>query len=325
MSFYCVSISSSTKVVACILTLSACLKSLPWWHLDARLDSTPWLVALEVVLAAWCGSGWQRRGAALVSCLLFLAFSGYTALQWWSGAASCGCFGSLAVPPAATFTLDVLMALWLGWGLWASRHEGWAWLGWRWAARSGGGLAGAVVILALGLLGAKAVFGPVGTATLAGAVVEAGLEEKTQRSAFSTTLATAGAGTATAAKVDASRVSHDQSVPSVTAATLTSSTKPAQDLPAELRTGSWVVVGYRDSCHTCAEEVPALLAQAWSEYQAGKTRRWAFVNYDAAGGAPLVGVLPPTALQLRKPDPWAETPKILKINAGKAEVVPWNR
>lgn len=67
----------------------------------------------EIVLALWLLSGCYRRLVWLVTLACFVTFSGITASKHFAGAASCGCFGAVQVPPLATLLLDVSLVLML--------------------------------------------------------------------------------------------------------------------------------------------------------------------------------------------------------------------
>ncbi len=73
-------------------------------------------IPLELGLGIWLVSGLFRKAGWLLSVLAFAGFIGITLHKVWSGAASCGCFGRVPVPPWITLTaiaipLFVLLAL----------------------------------------------------------------------------------------------------------------------------------------------------------------------------------------------------------------------
>ena len=71
------------------------------------------VVEAEALLALWLFCGGLTRYAWVACACLFTVFAVYAAWQLLGGGSSCGCFGSLAVPPAATLAVDlsVLAAL----------------------------------------------------------------------------------------------------------------------------------------------------------------------------------------------------------------------
>jgi len=99
-------------------------------------------IEVEFLLAIWLLIGGFTRlrfVCAMVCFTIFAAVSGYEAAH---GAASCGCFGNLRVPPAITAVLDVsaIVALWLT----RPRHIGWT-LDWPTRPRPIGGISAALV------------------------------------------------------------------------------------------------------------------------------------------------------------------------------------
>jgi hypothetical protein len=111
-------------VLACVLGASAVTKGMELW-LDPAVALGPFSVprnamailvgielALSLLLVSGIWSRWLRR-----TCILL--FSAFALVATWlaiSGAASCGCFGRLHVPPAFTAGLDALLVL----ALWRS-------------------------------------------------------------------------------------------------------------------------------------------------------------------------------------------------------------
>ena len=65
----------------------------------------------EIVLALWLLSGWRRKIVWILAMASFVMFIGLTAPKYFAGAASCGCFGAMKVPPLVTLTLDASIVL----------------------------------------------------------------------------------------------------------------------------------------------------------------------------------------------------------------------
>ena len=87
-------------------SLWAILSALVTW-LGSNLWANLFEADFEIVVAMWLLSGWARRFAWVASLAMFAAFSAVTATRYFHGEASCGCFGSVSVPPQYTFFLDV--------------------------------------------------------------------------------------------------------------------------------------------------------------------------------------------------------------------------
>jgi hypothetical protein len=73
-------------------------------------------IPLELGLGIWLVSGLFRKAGWLLSLVAFTGFIGITIAKWWTGAASCGCFGVVLVKPWITLTaidmpLFVLLAI----------------------------------------------------------------------------------------------------------------------------------------------------------------------------------------------------------------------
>jgi thiol-disulfide isomerase/thioredoxin len=73
-------------------------------------------IPLEMGLGIWLVSGLFRKAGWLLSLVAFAGFIGITIAKWWTGAASCGCFGVVLVKPWITLTaidipLFVLLAI----------------------------------------------------------------------------------------------------------------------------------------------------------------------------------------------------------------------
>ena len=73
-------------------------------------------IPLELGLGIWLVSGLFRKAGWLLSLIAFAGFIGITLYKWWTGAASCGCFGVVHVKPWITLTaidipLFVLLAI----------------------------------------------------------------------------------------------------------------------------------------------------------------------------------------------------------------------
>lgn len=81
--------------------------------LQVAYELSPTLVTLgiqfELALGVALLTGvWPQyiRPLALVS---FLGFAGFSLYRWWGGHESCGCFGSLLIPPWITFGVDAVI------------------------------------------------------------------------------------------------------------------------------------------------------------------------------------------------------------------------
>jgi len=116
--------------LGCVLVVAAILKLvsttppprspltelLPSWSLNL-------IPALELVVAAWLFSGVYRIGAWVVAESLLFAFAIQGLLLTLSRQPSCGCFGTVTVPPAYVLVFDVAMFAtlircrpdWAGW------------------------------------------------------------------------------------------------------------------------------------------------------------------------------------------------------------------
>ncbi|AQT67591.1 hypothetical protein STSP2_00739 [Anaerohalosphaera lusitana] len=69
-------------------------------------------VPLEIGLGIWMVSGLFRKAAWLLGTLSFFGFIFVTAWKWYTGAASCGCFGQVHVDPKITlFAIDIPLFL----------------------------------------------------------------------------------------------------------------------------------------------------------------------------------------------------------------------
>lgn len=91
--------------VAGVLLAGATFKAWSPASADAVLGGAgPWL---EVGLAVWLVGGWWPEVLRAVVVLVFSLFTAWTARLALSGAASCGCFGAVEVPPWVTAMLDV--------------------------------------------------------------------------------------------------------------------------------------------------------------------------------------------------------------------------
>jgi hypothetical protein len=111
--------------VAAVLVGSATLKAITLWAAPTAHLGTivlpRWLAAsgigLEVALAMaliLARRSHRIQGAAMA---LFIMFTVIAAWLTWMGAASCGCFGKVMVPPWATLVLDLGVVGALAWNL----------------------------------------------------------------------------------------------------------------------------------------------------------------------------------------------------------------
>ncbi|NNM85658.1 MAG: hypothetical protein HKL96_07880 [Phycisphaerales bacterium] len=66
-------------------------------------------VIAELILGLWLISGFEHRTTWWLATLTFLAFSGYSALRFFAGKATCGCFGLVHVPPLYTLVMDLVI------------------------------------------------------------------------------------------------------------------------------------------------------------------------------------------------------------------------
>jgi hypothetical protein len=111
--------------LAFVLAAAASLKLYAFWRSGqwvlAGLSYNPVTVALlleaEYALAIWLCAGGYDRARFAVSWCCFAALACVAGYEAWRGLATCGCFGTLNVPPWATAGFDVLA---LG-ALWATR------------------------------------------------------------------------------------------------------------------------------------------------------------------------------------------------------------
>ncbi len=73
------------------------------------------LIQVELLVALWLLVGGLPGARLIVAVGCFTVFAAASAYEAWHSAASCGCFGSLRVPPVATAIFDVCVAvaLWL--------------------------------------------------------------------------------------------------------------------------------------------------------------------------------------------------------------------
>jgi hypothetical protein len=71
-----------------------------------------WLVALvEIVVAGWLFSGFDRRKAIAVAALAFAGFSVISAGEAFRGLHSCGCFGDLTTRPMFVACADIFICI----------------------------------------------------------------------------------------------------------------------------------------------------------------------------------------------------------------------
>ena len=62
-------------------------------------------IPLEMGLGIWLVSGLFKKAGWLLATIAFTGFIGITIAKWWTGAASCGCFGVVLVKPWITLTV----------------------------------------------------------------------------------------------------------------------------------------------------------------------------------------------------------------------------
>ncbi len=282
---------------AAVLLFAATMKLLhppdrdPLTELFAPGVSSIALILGETALAAWLMlEPWRYRRAQFVAAGTFLPFSIYSAWRWWQGEASCGCFGRFQVPPQWMALADLALAIGLG-GKWRKplpqksdldtitpRH-----LRRRW----GIGCAGVLL------------------AALAAWVFQRAPGEL--RLDPEVAISIAGSTTVSAAAQAAPQVMHAKgSTAEVSRGTL----------PEPLNQGSWIVVGFRDDCKHCQETVSELVAAARRAAPSADITprvRWAFINFSETAITPgILDHFPPpgSAILLRQPDPWRETPVV---------------
>ena len=66
-------------------------------------------VIAEIILGLWLISGLEHRTTWWLATLTFLAFAGYSAVRFFAGKATCGCFGMVHVHPLYTLVMDLVI------------------------------------------------------------------------------------------------------------------------------------------------------------------------------------------------------------------------
>ena len=93
--------------LAAVLLLSSTLKTVEFLqHPPADRMSTILFVVGQAWLAVWLLSGFARRTAWCVALVVFVGLTCAVGREVWLGDKSCGCFGSLVVPPWVTLGFD---------------------------------------------------------------------------------------------------------------------------------------------------------------------------------------------------------------------------
>jgi hypothetical protein len=97
-------------VIAILLWFAAATKLLEVLQnrIDIKAIFALAIILLEVVLAAWLASGIRANAARVAAILAFVGFCAVSGFKALAGESSCGCFGSLRVPPAAMLGIDLL-------------------------------------------------------------------------------------------------------------------------------------------------------------------------------------------------------------------------
>jgi len=108
-------LSTTTRILTAGVLLSAAV--LKGYQLSTEpvgaggILSNRWLLAvgveIEIILAAWLLSGFQKRLSWQVAGAVFAVFSMITLYKGVSGESSCGCFGKVEMSPWHTLILDV--------------------------------------------------------------------------------------------------------------------------------------------------------------------------------------------------------------------------
>jgi len=87
----------------------AAIDAVPAWRYLAAAH-----ILFESVLLAWIVGGWWQPWLRRCCAVVFAVFAAVAAQRWYAGEVSCGCFGAIQVPPAATVALDAVLCLaWL--------------------------------------------------------------------------------------------------------------------------------------------------------------------------------------------------------------------
>jgi hypothetical protein len=103
----------NVSFVVAIILLSACAAkswamvsgNMPVTQLESLLNVI--LVQAELSLALWLISGNRRDLALATSALFFIGATVVNLSSIWLGKSSCGCFGSIAIPPKVTLILNI--------------------------------------------------------------------------------------------------------------------------------------------------------------------------------------------------------------------------
>ena len=86
------------------------IQSQLWLRLMEWLSAgSQWLIALWLLTGIASGTA---RGVTIALLCVFLGITGY---RWYTGAADCGCFGSVAMHPRSTFLLDAIQLTGMLW------------------------------------------------------------------------------------------------------------------------------------------------------------------------------------------------------------------
>ena len=86
----------------------------------------PWLIVTELAMASWLLVGGLDRIRHFCLLSLFTLFASAAAIETLHARPTCGCFGRLTIPPAATCTFDISVVIALHWfGSERNRVIGW--------------------------------------------------------------------------------------------------------------------------------------------------------------------------------------------------------
>lgn len=106
---------AAIRIILGVLLLATAALKARGWVLEPfavpPMFTAPWmrllLLDFEVILGLWLLAGLHRLASWAIVTLTFLCFAVVSAYSGWIGQVSCGCFGSVRMPPWHTFTFDL--------------------------------------------------------------------------------------------------------------------------------------------------------------------------------------------------------------------------
>lgn len=256
---------------------------------EDSLFSMRWFVTAQVlgeyVFALLLLAGVYARQVRWLAIVLFAAFAVVSAFEWAGGAESCGCFGSVQVPPYITMLFDILACVALVLCRPADRVSPNTSDSAAVSSRDGSyapRLAGVVVLSLLGGIPAgiaMATFTP-NRIDAQGNIVSA-----RQRQSPATTQAEVAD---TDAETTADRGTKSPPVVLLEPQEWVGTRWPLLrhvDIADRLAAGTWLVVIHHHDCSTCEEAIP--MYQFWARDTSADTLQVAFVEMPPYGPLPV--------------------------------------